>query len=213
MTKEEGSGLSKELQIGKAAEHIVTADLILQGYNAFLTDAGLPYDILVDANGDLVRVQENVLQYVKSIVASGELDAEATAKKSLVVQTEGGRDVQVKATMKPLPTRPTVYRFSMRAGKKGRRRIKENSTDIFAFIALDTRRIAYMHKGEISRNGNYILSVEFTSLDEPKRIGLHGRMTGVGRRLIDYASFDRALTRNPVIKYFPMPLFDTVRVL
>ena len=45
------------LEIGKAAEHIVCADLILSGYRAFLTDQGLPYDVVVDINGKLIRVQ------------------------------------------------------------------------------------------------------------------------------------------------------------
>lgn len=50
-------GLSKELQIGKAAEHFVCANLILQGYNAFLTDQGLPYDIITDTPKGLKRIQ------------------------------------------------------------------------------------------------------------------------------------------------------------
>lgn len=39
--------LSKELQLGKAGEHLVCFDLINQGYNAFLADQGLPYDVVV----------------------------------------------------------------------------------------------------------------------------------------------------------------------
>lgn len=49
--------LSKELQIGKAGEHFVCFDLIMQGYNAFLADQGLPYDVLVDINGEIKKVQ------------------------------------------------------------------------------------------------------------------------------------------------------------
>ncbi|MCY9513282.1 group I intron-associated PD-(D/E)XK endonuclease [Paenibacillus apiarius] len=49
--------LSNELQIGKAGEHLVCADLIAQGYNAFLSDQGLPYDVVVDLNGRMIRVQ------------------------------------------------------------------------------------------------------------------------------------------------------------
>src|SRR6266702_6570773 len=49
--------LSSELQIGKAAEHLVCADLILQGYSAFLADQGLPYDVVVDTPQGLKRVQ------------------------------------------------------------------------------------------------------------------------------------------------------------
>ncbi len=49
--------ISNTLQIGKAAEHLVCCDLILQGYSAFLADQGLPYDILVDVNGLILRCQ------------------------------------------------------------------------------------------------------------------------------------------------------------
>lgn len=53
----EDQSLSRELQIGKVAEHLVCADLILQGYNAFLADQGLPYDVVVDTPVGLKRVQ------------------------------------------------------------------------------------------------------------------------------------------------------------
>ena len=49
--------LSKELQIGKAGEHLVCFDLIRQGFNAFLADQGLPYDVLVDIDGEIKRIQ------------------------------------------------------------------------------------------------------------------------------------------------------------
>ena len=55
--------LSKELQIGKAAEHLVVADLLLQGHNAFLSDQGLPFDVVVVGNrGQLCRVQVKATQ-------------------------------------------------------------------------------------------------------------------------------------------------------
>ena len=43
--------LSQELQIGKAGEHLVCCDLIEKGYNAFLADQGLPYDVVFDRYG------------------------------------------------------------------------------------------------------------------------------------------------------------------
>lgn len=49
--------LSKELQIGKAGEHLVCFDLIRQSISAFLSDQGLPYDVLLDLNGVVKRVQ------------------------------------------------------------------------------------------------------------------------------------------------------------
>lgn len=42
---------------GHAAEHLVCADIIRQGYIAFLTAAGMPYDALAEINGKLIRVQ------------------------------------------------------------------------------------------------------------------------------------------------------------
>jgi hypothetical protein len=53
----EGQVLSKELQMGKAGEHLVCADLIYQGFSAFLADQGLPYDVVVDVCGSLKRIQ------------------------------------------------------------------------------------------------------------------------------------------------------------
>ena len=49
--------LSKELQIGKAGEYLVCADLILKGFVAFPSEQGLPYDVLLDNGKKLIRVQ------------------------------------------------------------------------------------------------------------------------------------------------------------
>ena len=49
--------LSGDLEIGKAAEHLVCYDILLKGYNAFLSDQGLPYDIIVDLGSRILRVQ------------------------------------------------------------------------------------------------------------------------------------------------------------
>lgn len=52
-----GTTPERALEIGKAAEHLVCADLILSGFRAFLTDQGLPYDVVVDLSGRLIRIQ------------------------------------------------------------------------------------------------------------------------------------------------------------
>lgn len=49
--------LSNELQIGKAGEYLVCADLILKGFVAFPSEQGLPYDVLLDNGKKLMRVQ------------------------------------------------------------------------------------------------------------------------------------------------------------
>lgn len=49
--------LSNELQIGKAGEYLVCADLILKGFVAFPSEQGLPYDVLCDNGSKLLRIQ------------------------------------------------------------------------------------------------------------------------------------------------------------
>ncbi len=49
--------LSNELQIGKAGEYMVCADLILKGFVSFLSEQGLPYDVLLDTGDRLLKVQ------------------------------------------------------------------------------------------------------------------------------------------------------------
>lgn len=46
-----------DLQLGKAGEYLVCADIILQGYIAFPSEQGLHYDVVVDLKGKLIRVQ------------------------------------------------------------------------------------------------------------------------------------------------------------
>jgi len=53
---------SNELQIGKAGEHFVCCDLILQGYNAFLADQGLLFDVVVEVEGTLYTIQVKATQ-------------------------------------------------------------------------------------------------------------------------------------------------------
>jgi len=46
-----------ELQIGKAGEHLVCADLILKGHIAFLSEQGLRYDVVLSVNNRLYKIQ------------------------------------------------------------------------------------------------------------------------------------------------------------
>ena len=48
---------SKQLQIGKAGEYLVCADLIMKGFIAFPSEQGLPYDVLLDNGDKLLKVQ------------------------------------------------------------------------------------------------------------------------------------------------------------
>ena len=47
----------EDLQIGKAGEYLVCANLILSGYVAYPSEQGLPYDVVMDFNGRLIKIQ------------------------------------------------------------------------------------------------------------------------------------------------------------
>ena len=102
-----------DLDIGTAGEHLVCADLILKGHKAFLSAAGLHYDILTDLNGSLIKIQ-------------------------------------VKTTRKPSPIslikdRSKRYLINIRRmGKNGRKEYTEKEVDVFAVVALDIKKIAYI---------------------------------------------------------------------
>lgn len=55
----------RALAIGTAAEHLVCADLILAGYRAFMVGAGLPYDVAIEYQGRLFRVQVKSTAFAK----------------------------------------------------------------------------------------------------------------------------------------------------
>jgi len=65
----------RALEVGKAAEHLVCADLILQGHCAFLSDQGLSYDVVADIGGRMVRIQ---VKATSSVTATQ--DREVTPK-------------------------------------------------------------------------------------------------------------------------------------
>lgn len=49
--------ISNELQVGKAGEYIVCADLIIKGLIAYPSEQGLPYDVVIDNGKKLLRCQ------------------------------------------------------------------------------------------------------------------------------------------------------------
>ncbi len=46
-----------DMQIGKAGEYLVCADLIMQGFIAYPSEQGLPYDVVADIGGELFKIQ------------------------------------------------------------------------------------------------------------------------------------------------------------
>lgn len=56
-----------DLAAGTAAEHLVCADLLLDGWRAFLADQNCAYDVAVDVAGRLVRVQVKATRQQRAI--------------------------------------------------------------------------------------------------------------------------------------------------
>lgn len=99
-----------DMQAGKAGEYLVCADLIIQGYIAFPSEQGLPYDVVAQIPGRLIKIQ------VKSMRAAT-----------------------------PRANEPPLYSVTAsQRGKGGRSKYKAEDADIFAFVALDEKSIAYM---------------------------------------------------------------------
>ena len=48
---------NNDLMIGVAGEHLACFDLITKGFTAFMTEQGLPYDLIADINGKLKKIQ------------------------------------------------------------------------------------------------------------------------------------------------------------
>lgn len=60
--------LSHELQIGKAGEYLVCADLILKGFVAYPSEQGLPYDIVLDTGNKMLRVQVKTCEKPRNLL-------------------------------------------------------------------------------------------------------------------------------------------------
>ncbi len=122
--------ISKEQQIGKAGEHIVCADLILKGYNAFLADAGLPFDVVMEENNALKRIQ------VKSVSKSA--------------------DVGITKNVYCFHLRRM---FGKNRNNKTTEPLDANEIDYIALVALDVRQIAYIPVSKILNEGGIIKQI------------------------------------------------------
>lgn len=110
------------LELGKAAEHLVCADLIIGGNRAYLSDQGLPYDVVVDIDGRLVRIQ-----------------VKATTKP---------RNANAKGRA---PNFVYQFAVRRRGARSKGERLSEKHCDLVALVALDLRVVAYMPVREVGQ--------------------------------------------------------------
>lgn len=57
--------ISKELNLGRAGEYIVLADLLLNGIQAFDTGQGVAYDVIAEINNRLIKLQVKTTQKMR----------------------------------------------------------------------------------------------------------------------------------------------------
>lgn len=114
--------ISRAIEVGTAGEHLVCADLILQGHRAFMSGAGLPFDIVAEVDGLLIKIA------VKS-----------TRKLIQRPAREGNRVCYHFSVTRPR---------KVQGGKTDARPYNSADVDIVALCALDVRRVAYCHFSE-----------------------------------------------------------------
>lgn len=111
-----------DLEIGKAGEHLVCADLILNGYSCVLTGQGLKYDILLEANYKLYKIQ---------------------------VKTTRGERIPYTSDSK---TPVYIFSIGRNGKKNCNSFYEENDVDIFALVSLEEKYIAYIPYTKVSSN-------------------------------------------------------------
>ena len=103
-----------DLQIGKAGEYLVCADLILNGYVAYPSEQGLPYDVVMDYKGRLLKIQVKTTR----------------GHRKLAQRKNGFSAYQFNIGRNGKNGSKKIYQC--------------DSVDIFALVALDTKEIAYL---------------------------------------------------------------------
>ena len=103
-----------DLQIGKAGEYLVCADLILNGLIAFPSEQGLPFDVVMEYKDKLLKVQ--------------------------VKTTRGAKDIPQRKTSIPA----YVFHIGNNGRNNVRKQHKPTQVDLFALVCLDTKSIAYV---------------------------------------------------------------------
>lgn len=56
------------MQIGKAGEYLVCSELIMMGYIAYPSEQGLPYDVVMDYNGRLLKLQVKTTRGLRNVL-------------------------------------------------------------------------------------------------------------------------------------------------
>lgn len=110
--------LISDLSAGIAGEYLVCADLIMQGYGAFPSDQGLPFDVVADVCGKLIKIQ---------------------VKSARVPRTTSQRGRQPKVF---------IFGCMSVRGKSGKKVYLKEHVDVFALVGLSEKGIAYVSRAK-----------------------------------------------------------------
>lgn len=103
-----------DLQIGIAGEYLVCADLILNGYVAFQSEQGLPFDVVLSHQNKLLKIQVKTTRKYK----------------------------RTPQRITDIPV--YIFHIGNNGKMNRRKRYSKNDVDIFALVALDTKTISYI---------------------------------------------------------------------
>lgn len=117
-----------DLQIGKAGEYLVCADLILKGHIAFPSEQGLPFDIVCECNKRLLKIQ--------------------------VKTTRRSRFIPQRKTSIPA----YIFHIGNNGKMNKRKKYEAGQVDIFALVALDTKEIGYLNYFNTQTTMNFRVS-------------------------------------------------------
>lgn len=178
--------VSKELQVGKAGEYLVCADLIIKGFVAFPSEQGLPYDVVLDTGAKMLRIQ------VKTCEKPRELSFSQRKTKTI------------------------VYQYTIKFHGKHRDRLyDEDEVDIFALVALDSRLVGYVLAENMRSTVNFRVDALRGTYRDEKALNDYKRVRElkdkepqltqreISKKLgINYAMVNRCLGKNykPFIK-------------
>lgn len=130
---------SKELNLGRAGEYLAMADILLQGYQCFDSGQGVVYDLVMEHNNRLIKIQ-----------------VKTTAKPK-----EWNSETHQKSTQ-------SYFFHTKRAGKNGARTYKDDDFDLYALVMVDIKKVAYLTNKDMPSSSITLRDKELKYYNEQK---------------------------------------------
>ena len=133
--------ISRELNMGRAGEYLVLADLLLKGYQCFDSGQGANYDLIMENdNGKLLKIQVKTTEKIK----------------------QWGKDTRKKSA--------SYHFYTKRCGKNGIKQYKKGDFDLYALVMLDIKQIAYLPFTGVHKNSLTLLDKNTSNFAKQKSL-------------------------------------------